>query len=123
VTGRDLEGIAAHDVHGGAVGHLDAQTPRYHVADVVNLAAFGANDRLDVLGPTPAWLEHGASDGQLSQLDQLDAGLLDRPNFVGTVEALAAQLHGTDRTSGLIPRSRGFRQRKETFGDQIPQLG
>ncbi|HLM20176.1 MAG TPA: hypothetical protein VK390_01475 [Propionibacteriaceae bacterium] len=59
------------------------------------MAALGINNRLDLLGPPPAWLEDGASDGQLSQLDQLDSGLLYRPDLVGMVEALAAQLHGT----------------------------
>ena len=53
-----------------------------------------------MLGPAPAWLEYGASDGQLSQLDQLDMCLLDPPDLVWAVEALAAQLHGTDRTGG-----------------------
>jgi hypothetical protein len=52
-----------------------------------------------MLRPTPTWLEHGASDSQLSQLDQIDVGLLDRPDLVRTIEALAAQLHGTDRTN------------------------
>ena len=66
MTGRDLEGIPTHDIHGGAVDHLDVQMPGYHVADVVHLAALCTDDRLDVLGPTPAWLEHGASDCQLS---------------------------------------------------------
>jgi hypothetical protein len=59
----------------------------------------GADDRLDVLGPPPAWLEDGAPDGQLAQLDQLDASLLDTPDLVGMVEALATQLHRTDRTN------------------------
>jgi hypothetical protein len=52
-----------------------------------------------VLRPVSAWLEYGASDGQVSQLDQLDPGLLDRADRAGTVETLAAQLHGTDRTN------------------------
>jgi hypothetical protein len=64
----------------------------------MHLAALGTDDWLDMLGPAPAWLEYGASDGQLSQLDQLDMCLLDPPDLVWAVEALAAQLHGTDRT-------------------------
>ena len=40
-----------------------------------------------MLGPAPAWFEDGASNGQLSQFDQLDAGLLDGPYLVGSVEA------------------------------------
>ncbi len=94
MTGRDLEGIAAHDLQRSAVGHLDMQMPGHDIADVVHLAALGTNDRLDVLRPAPAWLEDGPSYGQLSQFDQLDSGLLDYSNLVGPVEALAAQLHG-----------------------------
>jgi hypothetical protein len=66
VTGRDLEGIPAHDLQRSAVGHFDVQMPGHDVADVVHLAALGANYRLDVLGPAPAWLEYGPSYGQLS---------------------------------------------------------
>jgi hypothetical protein len=73
--------------------------PRHRVADVVLLAALGTDDRLDVLRPPPAWLEDGAPDGQLAQLDQLDASLLDTPDLVGKVEALATQLHRTDGTN------------------------
>ena len=46
-----------------------------------------------------ARLEYGPSYGQLSQLDQLHSGLVDYSDLVGPVEALAAQLHGTDRTN------------------------
>jgi hypothetical protein len=75
--------------------------PGHHVANMVHLAALGTDDRLDMLGPTPAWLEHGASDSQLAQLDQLDPCLLDPPDLVGTIEALATQLHGTMVRIGL----------------------
>src|SRR4029434_124291 len=67
--------------------------PGHGVADVVLLAALGTDDRLDVLRPPPAWREDGAPDGQLAQLDQLDTSLLDTPDLVGKVEALATQLH------------------------------
>lgn len=67
--GRDLEGIAAHHLQRGAVGHLHVQMPRHHIAEVVDLAALGTNNRLDMLGPAPAWLEDRASDGQLPKLD------------------------------------------------------
>jgi hypothetical protein len=73
--------------------------PGHRVADVVLLAALGTNDRLDVLRPPPAWLEDGTPDGQLAQLDQLDASLLHAPDLIGTVEALTTQIHGTDRTN------------------------
>ncbi|HEX6757503.1 MAG TPA: hypothetical protein VF086_03685 [Propionibacteriaceae bacterium] len=93
MTRWDLEGVAAYDVKRGAVGHLDVQVPGHHVAEVVHLAALGTDDRLDMLRPAPARLEHGAPDGHLSQLYQLDACLLDRTDLVGMVKALAAQLH------------------------------
>ena len=38
------------------------QMPGHHVPDVVHLAAFSADDRLDMLRPTPAWLEYGPPD-------------------------------------------------------------
>jgi hypothetical protein len=82
--------------------------PRHRVADVVLLAALGSDDRLDVLRPPPAWLEDSAPDGQLAQLDQLDASLLDTPDLVGAVEALATQLHRTDGTNRSNVGERGL---------------
>jgi hypothetical protein len=61
--------------------------------DVVLLAALAADNRLDVLRPPPARLEDGAPDGQLAQLDQFDASLIDTPYLIGSVEALMTQLH------------------------------
>jgi hypothetical protein len=66
VTGRYLESIATHDIQRGAVGHLDMQMPGHHVPDVVHLAALSTDDWLDMLRPTPAWLEYGPPDSQLS---------------------------------------------------------
>ena len=46
-----------------------------------------------MLRPPPAWLEDGASDGQFAQLDQFDAGLINTPDLVWSIEALVTQLH------------------------------
>ena len=59
------------------------EMPGHRVADVVLLTALAADDRLDVLGPPPSWLEDGAPDGQLTQLDQFDASLIYAPDLVG----------------------------------------
>ena len=60
---------------------------------MVLLAAISIDDRFDVLRPPPAWLEDGASDGQLAQLNQFDASLINTPDLVGSLEALVTQLH------------------------------
>ena len=93
VAGRHLEHVALDQLGAGAFVHLNAERAGHHVAGVVDLTGGRPHDRLDVLGPAPARLEDGAADDGLAQVDELDARLLDRPDFIGLVEALATQLH------------------------------
>src|SRR2546423_8143948 len=73
VTGRDIEHVAGIDLHRGPVVQLDRHGPGEAIADVVGLAGVGLCDRLDVLGPLPAGLEHALADRMATDVD--DFGL------------------------------------------------
>src|SRR4249919_2731388 len=57
VPGRDRDGVAGADLALGSVVHDDVHPAGEHVAEMRGLAAVRLGERLDVLGPAPAWLE------------------------------------------------------------------
>src|SRR5918911_823955 len=57
VAGRHVERLARADVQLAAVVHPDGHRALENVADVLDLAAVGAAQRLHVLRPAPAGLE------------------------------------------------------------------
>jgi hypothetical protein len=89
VTGPDHERVTGPQLHLGAVGHPHPLAPGDDIAGVGDLAQLGAGERLDVLRPAPAGLEHRAPDRRVIECDQIDPALLGRgPALVRAVEAL-----------------------------------
>src|SRR5947207_15250016 len=72
VARKDLVGVSDTDVELAPLIGDDVQAARDAIADVVGLARVGADERLDVGGPTPAWLERGLSRGRARQMDDVE---------------------------------------------------
>src|SRR5882724_3397481 len=68
-----------------AAVHDDLHAPGEEVPHVGRLAAGGAGDGLDVLGPLPPRLEGRPSDGTALEVDQLElpGARLERTHFLG----------------------------------------
>ena len=56
VSRRNIEKIARTKFDLRAIVHRNHDSPRHHHSDLFDLAAFGSNDRRDMLGPLPARL-------------------------------------------------------------------
>ena len=79
---------AHHEVTGAELGflpvvHDDLHTPGDEVAHVRRLAAIGAGDGLDVLGPLPAGVEGGSPNRAAVEVDQFELArsVFEGPNF------------------------------------------
>jgi hypothetical protein len=103
VPGWDLEDVTRGEVDGGSIVHVDAEVPRHHVTEVVDLASGGPDDGFDVLHPPPPRLEDRMADGGVPQLDQFDPGFVDAPNLVRLFEPLSTELHHAILRDGINP--------------------
>jgi hypothetical protein len=93
MPGRHFKHVAGTELDRRSIVHVDVELARDHVPEVVELARGRADDRLDMVGPSPARFEDSVPDGGIPELNEFDPGLLDGPHLVGTVEPLAPQLH------------------------------
>jgi hypothetical protein len=72
MTGRDRENVTRVDVEVGPVVHVNGHPSRDAVAEVRDLARVRLRNRLDVLGPLPAWLDELTLEvGRRLQLDDV----------------------------------------------------
>src|SRR5919206_231056 len=94
MSGRHVERIPGPYMQLAPVVHSHRHLAFEHVSDVLDLATVGAAQRLHMLGPTPARLEHPTTNHVPVQIDQLDSALaaLKLPDLVRGVEALALDL-------------------------------
>ena len=89
VPGRHVERLARREGVLGAVVHADGHAARDHVADVRDLAAVGAGQRLDVVGPAPARLERPPPDRTAAEVHQVHPAVRgERPHLVRSFEPL-----------------------------------
>src|SRR3990172_11501446 len=85
----DLDDVAGPDLLLCPVVHADRHPPLKAVEEVRRLTALRASERLDVLGPLPAWLE-GATEHRLpADVDDLSLSVAcELSGFVRAVELL-----------------------------------
>src|SRR5687767_12781590 len=86
VSGSDPVHLATDHVGLAAVGMGDVDAAGQAVADVLDLAAVGAHDGLDALGPLPAGLECVAPDLAAGDVHELDGGLVGSSGLIGCAE-------------------------------------
>jgi hypothetical protein len=93
VAGRADHEVTRAKLNLAAVVHHDFHAPRDEVANVGSLAAVGLGNGLDVLGPLPARLKPGATDGAVLRLNQLKLALagFELACLLRRVETLADQ--------------------------------
>ena len=70
--------------------HQDVDGPGDRHADVVVLTELGPGDRLDVLRPAPA-RSHLSSHHDVTEIEDRDIAMRDRPDLVRSREALCLQ--------------------------------
>jgi hypothetical protein len=102
VAGRQGRHLAGSGVQFGALGGEDPQGPGHVVLEVRCLAQVRAGERLDVLRPAPARLEHEAADLRASDRDDLGAAEGELAHLVGcgevaVLDALKGAPRGVDR--------------------------
>src|SRR5713226_3371158 len=84
----DDKAVAGFDLLLRAVPTDDFHAPLNDVSDMVDLAAIGLRDRLNVLGPLPARLMVRTADGHAADVHDLQLALAEWARFVGRVKAL-----------------------------------
>src|SRR5450759_5286560 len=85
--------VAGPDSDLGAVVRANRHPPGHAEAGVPCHAGLGPGNRLDVVGPPPAWLEGPLDQGEVSQRDHIGvAVLLELPGLVRTVDAACLKL-------------------------------
>src|SRR5690606_11422097 len=78
-----------------AVVHADREPPGHVVLEVRRLAAFGLGERLHVVRPAPAGLEHEPADLAAADLDDLGPAARKFAQLVRMLESLVLTLaHG-----------------------------
>ncbi len=119
VPGRDLVGAFRAEFHLRPVLEHDVQRAAQDDTEMVVLAELGAGDRRDIVAPAPPGLEDVPPDHDVVELDDVDASLRERPNLVGSFEALVLEsCHRRDsgtRRGGLpsARKPRGAARRTE----------
>src|SRR4051794_18873918 len=89
----------------GAVVHADGQPAADVVLEVRCLAARRVGQRLDVVGPAPARLEHEPSDLAAADLEDLRAAVGELARLLRGAEALVlGLLHGSPPWAGGFAR-------------------
>ena len=88
MPGRHIAYLACHDLADLAISALDAHSALEQKRHVVEFAALGADDGLDVDRPPPPWFEDLATDRQRADLHQVDVAVVKRDDLVGILKAL-----------------------------------
>jgi hypothetical protein len=89
VAGRDRRDVAGPQLDLGAVVHDHPHPARDDVEEVRELARIGAGDRLDVIAPAPAGLEHRLADLLARHRHEPQLAVrLERSRIVRLVEVL-----------------------------------
>src|SRR5215213_4329555 len=81
----------------GAVVVDEVHPTRHHVPRVQYLATIRPHDGLDVLGPTPPWLQGESPRRDLVDAHYVDLAVVEAPGLVGGLDALDLQGFRIDR--------------------------
>src|SRR4051812_37114696 len=102
VTARKRGDVAGAGEDLGAVVHQDRKPATHVVLEVGCLATRGPGDRLDVVRPAPAGLEHEAADLAAADSEDLRVPVREIARLVGRLEALVLGFVGSDHGLPLL---------------------